>query len=103
MGGGSARRVARSPSLISLRNHLPDSSQITYVFRCERSHLSSVSRPERGMGSAKRRTVSYLAPAKLGLDSIEKIRVQDTLVLDFDRAAMLALELVLDTVICAFG
>ena len=55
------------------------------------------------MGSAKKANVSCLAPTKFGLDSIEKVRAQETLVLDFDRAAMLALELVLDTVICAFG
>ncbi len=51
----------------------------------------------------KRANGPCLVWGKFWIVSIEKIHVQQTLVLGFNLAAMLALELVLDTVICIFG
>ena len=56
-----------------------------------------------GLMLNKRANGPCLVWGKFWIDSIEKIHVQQTLVLGFNLAAMLALELVLDTVICIFG
>lgn len=53
--------------------------------------------------SNKTVSVHRLVSDTSGLDSVEKIYIQQTLVLGFNLAVMLALELVLYAVISAFG
>ena len=50
----------------------------------------------------KTANVACLVPTNYGFASIKKVRVQNTLVLAFDRAATLALKLFLYAVICTF-